>query len=247
MIAFIDASPTPYHAVQNVAAQLREDGFSELDERQAWTLAPGDRRYVIRDAGTIVAFVVGARSPADAGFRVIGAHTDSPNLRLKPNAPTVKKGYLQLGVETYGGVLLSTWLDRDLSLAGRVSYAQDGEVKSQLVDLRRPNRPRRQRGHPSQPQGQHRRPRAQQAAPHGPDDRSRGARPSTSTRSSARSWRSAKTTSSVTTSASTTCRRAPSVGSTTSSSFVPGSTTSPAATPRSKRSAVCPIPSRARV
>ena len=138
MIGFIDASPTPYHAVQNVAAQLREDGFTELDERQAWVLEPGDRRYVIREAGTIVAFVVGARSPAEAGFRVIGAHTDSPNLRLKPNASTAKKGYLQLGVETYGGVLLSTWLDRDLSLAGRVSYVDDGEVSSQLVDLRRP-------------------------------------------------------------------------------------------------------------
>jgi len=138
MLAFIDASPTPYHAVQNVARQLHEDGFSELDERQAWTLKPGDRRYVIREAGTIVAFVVGARSPAEAGFRVIGAHTDSPNLRLKPNAPTVKKGYLQLGVETYGGVLLSTWLDRDLSLAGRVSFAKEGEVHSELVDLRRP-------------------------------------------------------------------------------------------------------------
>lgn len=138
MIKFIDASPTPYHAVQNVAAQLREDGFSELDERHAWTLQPGDRRYVIREAGTIIAFVVGARSPAEAGFRVIGAHTDSPNLRLKPNASRVKKGYLQLGVETYGGVLLSTWLDRDLSVAGRVSYVQDGAMTSQLVDLRRP-------------------------------------------------------------------------------------------------------------
>jgi aspartyl aminopeptidase len=138
MLKFIDASPTPYHAVANVARQLREDGFQALSERDAWTLAPGDRRYVVRDAGTIVAFVVGARAPASAGFRIIGSHTDSPNLRLKPQPVVQHHGYVQLGVETYGGVLLSTWLDRDLSLAGRVSFVKGNEVSWQLVDLRRP-------------------------------------------------------------------------------------------------------------
>ncbi|MCA9621248.1 MAG: M18 family aminopeptidase [Myxococcales bacterium] len=138
MIAFIDASPTPYHAVQNLAEQLREDGFRPLDERDVWTLEPGDRRFTIREGGTLIAFVVGRRSPAEAGFRVIGAHTDSPNLRVKPRGAIVKKGYLQLGVETYGGVLLSTWLDRDLSLAGRVTYDKGGELEHALVDLRRP-------------------------------------------------------------------------------------------------------------
>ena len=138
MLSFIDASPTPFHAVDNVAAQLREDGFVRLDERDAWTLAPGDRRFVVRDGGTIIAFVVGARSPAEAGFRIIGAHTDSPNLRVKPRASLNKKGYLQLGVETYGGVLLTTWSDRDLSLAGRVSVEHDGALRHELVDFKRP-------------------------------------------------------------------------------------------------------------
>ena len=85
MLKFIDASPTPYHAAANIAAQLKEDGFEQLQERDAWTLKPGDRRFVIRDAGTLVAFVIGSKSPAEAGFRIIGAHTDSPNLRVKPN------------------------------------------------------------------------------------------------------------------------------------------------------------------
>ena len=139
LLAFIDASPTPYHAAANIARQLREDGFVELNEADAWTLAPGDRRYVIRDAGTLVAFVVGHRSPAEAGFRIIGAHTDSPNLRIKPHAVVHRRGYLQLGVDIYGGVLLFTWLDRDLSIAGRVMCVDKrGELVSRLVDLRRP-------------------------------------------------------------------------------------------------------------
>ena len=121
MLGFIDASPTPFHAAANVARQLQEDGFQQLNERAAWTLAPGDRRYVIRDDSTIIAFVVGSSAPADAGYRIIGAHIDSPNLRIKPNGDRVKKGYLQAGVEIYGGVLHSTWLDRDLSVAGRVA------------------------------------------------------------------------------------------------------------------------------
>jgi aspartyl aminopeptidase len=137
MLAFIDASPTPYHAVANLAGHLREDDFVQLSERDAWTLKPGDRRFVIRDA-TLVAFVVGTRAPADSGYRIVGAHTDSPNLRVKPNAASAKKGYLQLGVEPYGGLLLSTWLDRDLSIAGRVMALKDGVPQPVLVDLRRP-------------------------------------------------------------------------------------------------------------
>jgi aspartyl aminopeptidase len=138
MLGFIDASPTPYHAVANISKQLREDGFEHLHEHEPWTLNPGDRRLVIREAGTIVAFVVGQRPPADAGFRVIGAHTDSPNLRVKPRASMSKKGYLQLGVEIYGGVLLATWLDRDLSLAGRVMVNDNGELRPRLVDMHKP-------------------------------------------------------------------------------------------------------------
>ena len=120
MIDFIHRSPTPYHVVEAVAAQLEQDGFEPLMERAAWRLRPGDRRYVIREGSTIIAFVVGKRSPAISGFRMVGAHTDSPAPRLKPRAEHCSAGYLQLAVEMYGGGIWATWLDRDLSLAGRL-------------------------------------------------------------------------------------------------------------------------------
>jgi aspartyl aminopeptidase len=140
LCAFIDRSPTPYHATQEVSARLANAGFVALSERQVWTLAPGDRCYVSRGGGTIVAFVVGTESPASAGFRLIGAHTDSPNLRVRPNPDVASRGYQQLGVEVYGGVLLSTWLDRDLSLAGRVFCRRGalGLPEPRLVDFVRP-------------------------------------------------------------------------------------------------------------
>lgn len=134
LCAFVAASPSPYHAAREAARRLTAAGFSRLDERDAWSLEPGDRRYVER-GGTLVAFIVGDESPATGGFRVIGAHTDSPNLRLKPNADVVKSGYRQLGVEPYGGVLFSTWLDRDLSVAGRVMVHRGGRVEARLVDF----------------------------------------------------------------------------------------------------------------
>ncbi|XXZ17083.1 M18 family aminopeptidase [Sorangium sp. So ce315] len=138
LCAFIDRAPTPFHAVREVASRLAAAGFSELGERDAWELAPGDRRYVIRGGSTIVAFVAGAEHPARGGFRVLGAHTDSPNLRVKPNAELSRSGYQQLGVEVYGGVLYSTWLDRDLSVAGRVHVRREGRIERHLVDLGRP-------------------------------------------------------------------------------------------------------------
>lgn len=127
LLAYIDASPTPFHAVSEAARRLEERGFRRLREEEAWKLAPGAKHYVTRNGSSLVAFVVGAGDPASHGFRLVGAHTDSPNLRLKPNAEHTREGYRQLGVEVYGGVLLHTWLDRDLSLAGRVVVADRPE------------------------------------------------------------------------------------------------------------------------
>jgi aspartyl aminopeptidase len=138
LCAFVDASPTPYHAVAEAARRLAAQGFTEISERETFRLSPGDRRYVVRGGGTIIAFIVGSESPADAGFRVVGAHTDSPNLRVKPHAEASKHGYRQVGVEVYGGALYSTWLDRDLSIAGRVFVRRDGKVESRLVNLVKP-------------------------------------------------------------------------------------------------------------
>lgn len=135
---FIDASPTPHFAVREVARRLSMHGFTELDERSEWSLAPRDRRYVIRGGTTIVAFVVGDQPPASAGLRIVGAHTDSPNLKVKPRFDVKKAGYKQVGVEVYGGVLLSTWMDRDLGLAGRVTLRRGKSVEGRLVRFDRP-------------------------------------------------------------------------------------------------------------
>jgi aspartyl aminopeptidase len=134
---FVDRSPTPYHAAREAAARLGAAGFSEIGERDAWTLAPGDRRYLVR-GGTLIAFVVGSESPATGGFRMIGAHTDSPNLRVKPSADVSRSGYQQAGAEVYGGVIHATWMDRDLSIAGRVLLRGQQGVEARLVDLARP-------------------------------------------------------------------------------------------------------------
>lgn len=138
LLQFIDRSPTPYHAVATVALRLEEAGFSRLEEADVWSVSPGDRRYVVRAGGSLAAFEIGSRPPPEAGFRIIGAHTDSPNLRLKPIADVHAHGYTQLAVEPYGGVLLHTWLDRDLSLAGRVVVRDGAELRSELVDFERP-------------------------------------------------------------------------------------------------------------
>lgn len=128
---FIEASPTPFHAVSELAARLTAAGFTELGEGAAWKLEPGGRYHVIRNGSSLMAFVVADRPPAETGFRLTGAHSDSPNLRLKPRPETLVHGYRQLAVEVYGGVLLSTWLDRDLGLGGRV-FAK-GERAPRLV------------------------------------------------------------------------------------------------------------------
>jgi len=131
--ADIDASPTPYHAVARVRAALDDAGFSPYDSANN----PVGRWYHERGGG-IVAWVVGPGHHETSGVRVIGAHTDSPNLRIKPQPDTGSAGIAQLGVEVYGGVLLNSWLDRDLGLAGRVAVESDGEVEMHEFRVDRP-------------------------------------------------------------------------------------------------------------
>jgi aspartyl aminopeptidase len=138
LLSFIQASPTPFHAVEQMAGQLRDSGFKQLKESDAWEIKTPGKYYVTRNDSSIVAFNLGC-NPTEHGFRMVGAHTDSPCLKVKPNPEIVKHSYLQLGVEVYGGVLLSTWFDRDLSLAGRVNYVNTkGEVGSVLIDFKEP-------------------------------------------------------------------------------------------------------------
>ena len=121
LLDFIDASPSPWHAVDSMVARLTAAGFTPLSESEPWALAPGGRYYVIGDEASLIAFVAGTGPLARHGFRIVGAHTDSPGLRVKPNASHVSGPMVRLGVEVYGGPILATFTDRDLSLAGRVS------------------------------------------------------------------------------------------------------------------------------
>ncbi|RLA64550.1 MAG: M18 family aminopeptidase [Epsilonproteobacteria bacterium] len=135
-LKFIYSSPTPFHAVSNMEKILRAKGYTSLEESGNWKLKKGEKYYVIKNDRSIVAFTY--NNPTD-GFRMIGAHTDSPCLKVKPNPDKEFKNYGQLGVEVYGGVLLNPWFDRDLSLAGKVSYLDNlGKIKSKLLNFQRP-------------------------------------------------------------------------------------------------------------
>ncbi|NWO05177.1 MAG: M18 family aminopeptidase [Alteromonadaceae bacterium] len=139
LIEFLDGSPTPWHAVNTMKNRLDAAGFQQLDERETWALEQGQGYYVIRNGSSIVAFRTGKKNPVEAGIRMVGAHTDSPCLKVKPNPEIRRKGFFQLGVEVYGGVLLNPWFDRDLSLAGRVTVLdEDGQVKDTLVNFKKP-------------------------------------------------------------------------------------------------------------
>ena len=135
LIDFIHQSPTPFHCVGEAAKQLEAAGFTEVNPASAPApMGPGRAGFLTR-GGTLIAWRMGQKAPADAGFRLLGAHTDSPNLRLKPNADYEKEGYLQWGVEAYGGVLLATWADRDLGLSGRVAVQRDGEFDEAIARI----------------------------------------------------------------------------------------------------------------
>ena len=141
LLDFLAASPTPFHAVESMLKIFTEHDFKHLKEQDAWNLKPG--KYVVtRNDSSIIAFVLASDTNdviARSGIRMVGAHTDSPALRVKPNPDIEKKGYLNLGVEVYGGALLNPWFDRDLSLAGRVTYTDDTQtICSTLINFETP-------------------------------------------------------------------------------------------------------------
>lgn len=138
LIDFLKASPTPFHATRSLAQRLQAAGYRALDEREPWHTEAGGRYYVTRNDSSLIAFKLGKRSALDGGLRLVGAHTDSPCLRVKPQPELQRQGFFQLGVEVYGGALLAPWFDRDLSLAGRVTFREGGKVQSQLIDFELP-------------------------------------------------------------------------------------------------------------
>lgn len=138
LLNYIDKSPSPWHAVKTSAQLLEEQGFSELVEGSRWSIKPDGRHYVKRDDSSIIAFTVGSSELSQQGFRLIGAHTDSPGLRLKPLPDKAAGAFNQIAVEVYGGPILATFTDRDLSFAGRVQVSENGVLSSKLVHFKKP-------------------------------------------------------------------------------------------------------------
>lgn len=136
---FIRNSPTPFHAVANMAKQLEGAGFLRLDEAEAWKLRASGKYFVTRNNSSLIAFQLSNTNPLQHGLRMVGSHTDSPCLKVKPQPELTRLGYVQLGVEVYGGALLGPWFDRDLSIAGRVNYLDSKNVlRSCLIDFKKP-------------------------------------------------------------------------------------------------------------
>jgi aspartyl aminopeptidase len=134
LLAFLQASPTPFHAALSMAQVLLAAGYTELFEGEVWQLEERAGYFIRRNDSSIIAIWLADKSQA---LRLVGAHTDSPCLKVKPNASVSGKGYFQLGVEVYGGALLAPWFDRDLSLAGRVHARIGGKIESVMVNFER--------------------------------------------------------------------------------------------------------------
>ncbi len=134
LLGFLDASPTPFHATQNMSMMFENAGFVKLEEADKWQLEQGKKYFVTRNDSSVIAFTY----PGSKNYTMVGAHTDSPNLKLKPNPVIKEHGVVKFGVEPYGGLLLNPWFDRDLSLAGRVSYLDSNNtIQDVLIDVKK--------------------------------------------------------------------------------------------------------------
>ncbi|CAK9435668.1 uncharacterized protein LODBEIA_P03950 [Lodderomyces beijingensis] len=141
-VDFVNESPTPYHAVDSVKKMLLNEGFQEIVERNNWSkshqLAKNGKYYVTRNGSSIIAFTVGGKYQNGNGVAIVGAHTDSPCLRIKPISKRTSEGFITVGVEQYGGLIAHTWFDRDLSIAGRVYVNEDGKYVPKLLKIDKP-------------------------------------------------------------------------------------------------------------
>ncbi|KAG0224455.1 hypothetical protein BGW42_005085 [Actinomortierella wolfii] len=139
-LTFVNQAQSPFHATEQAALRLRKAGFEEIKEKDSWdNLKRNGKYYFTRNKSSIVAFAVGGKYKPGNGFAAVGAHTDSPCLKVKPVSKKEKTGYLQVGVQLYGGGLWHTWFDRDLSVAGRVLVqTSSGKLENRLVRIDRP-------------------------------------------------------------------------------------------------------------
>ncbi|MEL0161651.1 MAG: M18 family aminopeptidase [Halieaceae bacterium] len=138
LLTFLGEAVTPFHAVEAMTRRLKTAGFEEVEQFDAVQMAPGQGYFTVRQGSSLIAMRAGD-AELGAGLRLVGTHTDSPNLSVKPNPVKGRDGCVQLGVDVYGGALLNPWFDRDLGVAGRVALlSTDGELESVLFDSKRP-------------------------------------------------------------------------------------------------------------
>ena len=138
LLRFIGNAPTSFHAVHSICELLAKNGFTELLEQEHWNPEPNGAYFVRRNSSSLIIFTLNGQG-LESGFRMAGAHTDSPSLKIKPNPRQINHSFLQLGVETYGGSLLTTWFDRDLSIAGRIIWKdKNNSIHSSLINFNRP-------------------------------------------------------------------------------------------------------------
>lgn len=131
---FLNKSVTEYHAAHNIVEILEKNGFTYLDPSTKWNLIPGGNYYTTKDQSSVIAFKMGQISSSN-GFNIVASHLDSPNLKIKPNGVIAKPNYTSLNTEVYGGPILSTWLDRALSIAGRVFVKTKKGIEVKLVNI----------------------------------------------------------------------------------------------------------------
>lgn len=131
---FLNKSVTEYHAAHNIVEILEKNGFTYLNPSTKWDLIPGGNYYTTKDQSSVIAFKMGQISSSN-GFNIVASHLDSPNLKIKPNGVIAKPNYTSLNTEVYGGPILSTWLDRALSIAGRVFIKTKKGIEVKLVNI----------------------------------------------------------------------------------------------------------------
>ena len=135
---FLDVSPTAFQATDEIVKRLLNAGFTQLNEADKWDLKPNGKYFLTRNSSAVIAFVNGAKKPSESGFKISGGHTDSPALKVKIGSETKFLNYHKVFVEVYGGPIVNTWFDRELSLSGRVTYSVDGVIKSKNIFIDRP-------------------------------------------------------------------------------------------------------------